>query len=54
MISATAEAGDFAGCVEAGNHIAVFLQHAAFEVGLQAAERLTGEDVELDGDEWAF
>src|SRR5215211_6075086 len=46
-----AEAGDLAGRVEPGQRLAVGAQHARLEVGLEAAERLAGEDVELHADQ---
>ena len=44
---AAAEAGHLAGRVQAGQRLAVGAQHARGEVGLQAAERLAREDVQL-------
>src|SRR5437763_1863240 len=52
--AAAAETGGFAGGVEAGDDLAVVAEHAGVEVGLEAAERLAGEDVELDRDQRAM
>ena len=51
--AAAAEAGDLAGGVQAGQRLAGVGQDAALQVGLQAAERLAREDVQLDGDQRA-
>ena len=48
---AAAEAGHLARRVEARQRLARRLQDAPVEVGLQPAERLAGEDVELDRDQ---
>ena len=51
MHAAAAEARCFADRVEAGNDAALAAEHARVEIGLEAAERLAGEDVELDRDQ---
>ena len=48
MHAAAAEAGDLAGGVEAVERLLVDAEHLRSEVGVQTAERLAGEDVQLD------
>ena len=49
--AAAAEAGDLAGGVQAGERLPVDAEHLRREVGVQAAERLAREDVQLDRDQ---
>ena len=51
--AAAAEAGGFAGRVESPDDLAVIAEHAGVEIGLEAAQRLAGQDVELDRDQRA-
>ena len=51
MHPAAAEAGRLAGGVQAVEHRAVGFEHPAIEVGFQAAQRLSGQDVQLDRDQ---
>ena len=51
--AAAAETGRFAGGVEPRHDVAVAAEHAGVEVGLEAAQRLAGQDVELDRDQRA-
>ena len=53
VVAAAAEAGDFARRVEAGDRLARRVEHLAVEIGVQAAERLAGQDVEPHGDQRA-
>ena len=54
MHAAAAETGDFAHRIEALDRLAIGAQHAAVEIGLQAAQRLAGQDVEPDRDQRAI
>ena len=47
------KAGDFACGVQTGQHRTIRLQHAAFKVGLQSAERFARKDVQSHGDDRA-
>src|SRR5216684_6240011 len=51
--AAAAETGGFAGGVKPGHDLAVAAEHAGVEVGLETAQRLAGQDVELDRDQRA-
>src|SRR5260370_17258222 len=49
--AAAAEAGGFAGRVKPRHDLAVAAEHAGVEVGLEAAQRLAGQDVEFYGNQ---
>lgn len=51
MHAAAAEAGGLADRVEPGNDLSFLAEHARVEIGLEAAQRLAGEDIELDRDQ---
>src|SRR5882757_6599779 len=42
--AAAAEASGFAGSVESGNDLAIVAEHARVQIGLEAAQRLAGQD----------
>src|ERR1700754_1547763 len=49
--AAAAETGGFARRIEALDDFAVGAEHARVEIGLKAAQRLAGQDVQLHGDQ---
>ena len=51
--AAAAESCDLAGRVKPRHRLAVGAQHAAVEIGLQAAERLAGQNIEPNGNQRA-
>ena len=54
MHAAAAKAGGLAGGVQSRHDVAVAAEHPGVEVGLEAAQRFPGQDVELDGDQGAM
>src|ERR1700730_10293422 len=52
--AAAAEAGGFADRVKPGDDLAVTGEYAGGEVGLETAQRLAGQDVELHRDQWTM
>src|ERR1700676_5061748 len=52
--AAADEAGRFAGSVESRHDLAVLAEYAGIKIGLEATERLAGQDIEFDRDQRAM